>query len=222
MSVIAVDILGPLTVTNSQNMYIIVCGCYFTKWKEAFAVPNHTAAVVADKLVQKVVLRFGFPDQIHTDQGREFESDLFKSICNLLGIEKTRTCAYNAKSDGMVERFNRAFVAILSMFVDENRSDWDDHLPYVMAPYSATQHKSTGLTPNLLMLNREIDCPLDLMVGLPPGTIECPIKYLEWVKNAVRNAFEFAYGQLKVAATRQKQYYDRGLRPREFQEGSWV
>ena len=224
MSVIAVDILGPLPVTNSQNMYIIVCGCYFTKWKEAFAVLNHTAAVVADKLVQEVFLRFGFPDQIHTDQGREFESDLFKSICNLLGIEKTRTCAYNAKSDGMVERFNRTLVAMLSMFVDENRSDWDDHLPYVMAAYRATQHKSTGLTPNMLMLNREIDCPLDLMVGLPPGTetIECPIKYVEWVKNATRNAFEFAYGQLKVAATRQKRYYDRGLRPREFQEGSWV
>ena len=80
--------------------------------------------------------------------------------------------------------------------------------------------KSTGLSPNLLMLNREIDCPLDLMVGLPPGTetIECPIKYVEWVKNATRNAFEFAYGQLKVADTRQKRYYDRGLRPREFQE----
>ena len=62
MSVIAVDILGPLPGTNSQNMYIIICGCYFTKWKEAFAVPNHTAAVVADKLVQEVFLRFGFPD----------------------------------------------------------------------------------------------------------------------------------------------------------------
>lgn len=84
----------------------------------------------------------------------------------------------------MVERFNRTLVAMLSMFVDENRSDWDDHLPYVMAAYRATQHKSTGLTPNLLMLNREISCPLDLMVGLPPGmeTIECPIKYVEWVK----------------------------------------
>ena len=62
MSVTAVDILGPLPGTNSQNMYIIICRCYFTKWKEAFAVPNHTAAVVADKLVQEVFLRFGFPD----------------------------------------------------------------------------------------------------------------------------------------------------------------
>ena len=58
MSVMAVDILGPLTKTNSSNEYIIVCGCYFTKWKEAFAVPNHTAATVADKLVQEVFLHF--------------------------------------------------------------------------------------------------------------------------------------------------------------------
>ena len=54
MTVIAVDILGPLPVTNTQNVYIIVCGCYFTKWKEAFAVPNDTVAVMVDKFVQEV------------------------------------------------------------------------------------------------------------------------------------------------------------------------
>ena len=104
MSVFAVNILGPLPRTNNSNEYIIVCGCYFTKWKEAFAVPNHTAATVADKLVQEVFLRFGFPTQLHSDQGREFEKDLFQAVCSLLGIEKTRTVSYNPKSDGLIER----------------------------------------------------------------------------------------------------------------------
>ena len=64
-------------------------------------MPNYTAAVVADKLVQEVFLRFGFPVQIHSDSGREFESDLFRSICDLLGVEKTRTVPYNPKSNPM-------------------------------------------------------------------------------------------------------------------------
>ena len=54
MSVIEVDILGPLPLTDNQNLYIVVCGDYFTKWKEAFPIPNQTAAVVADKLVTEV------------------------------------------------------------------------------------------------------------------------------------------------------------------------
>ena len=78
MSVMAVDILGPLVTSRNGNNYIIVCGDYYTKWKEAFAVPDHQAVTVDDKLVTVVFLRLGFPSQLHSDQGREFESQLFK------------------------------------------------------------------------------------------------------------------------------------------------
>ena len=53
-----------ITLTHGPHV-----SCYYTK--EAFVVANHTAATVADKLVQEVFLRFGFPIQIHSDQGRE-------------------------------------------------------------------------------------------------------------------------------------------------------
>ena len=86
MSVLAVDIFGPLPRTNSGNEYIIVCGCYYTNWKEVFAMPNQTAATVADMLVQEVFLKLGVPAQLHTDEGRNFESDPFKAICDSLGV----------------------------------------------------------------------------------------------------------------------------------------
>ena len=128
---IAKHVLGPNQVLDwenqNSNSYMIVAGCYFTKWKEAFAVPSHTAGIVADKLVQKVFLRFEFPAQIHTDQGPEFKSHLFQEVCKLLGIEKTRSCVYNPKSDGMIERFNRSLLKMPTMFVDHNQRDWDDH-----------------------------------------------------------------------------------------------
>ena len=57
MSVMAVDIPGHLVTTRNGNNYIIVCGDYYTKWKEAFAVLDHQAMTVADKLVTKVFLR---------------------------------------------------------------------------------------------------------------------------------------------------------------------
>lgn len=128
----------------------MVVGDYFTKLKEAYALPNHTAYTVADKLCTESLCKYGVPRVIHTDQGREFESLLFTSLCKTLGVEKTRTTPYRPQSDGMIERFNRTLQDMLSAFVNENRDDWDDHLPYIMMGYRATLHKSTSCSLNLL------------------------------------------------------------------------
>ena len=72
------DITGPLPTTESGQKYILVVGDYFTKWTEAFPLPNQEAKTVAEKLVNEVISRFGTPERIHTDQGRNFEAQLFK------------------------------------------------------------------------------------------------------------------------------------------------
>ena len=108
---------------------------YFTKWAEAFAIPDQTALTVADMRVREVVCRFGTPYQFHSDQGRDYESHLFQQVCKLLEVDKTRTTPYMPKSDGLVERFNRTLQHMLATFVNENRNDWDDHLPYLMMAY---------------------------------------------------------------------------------------
>lgn len=221
---LAIDIMGPLPKTRDSNEYIMVVEDYFTKWTEAYAIQNHQALTVADKLVTEFICRFGCPSQIHTDQGREFESNLFASICDKLGIDKTRTCPYRPQSDGMVERFNRTLQNILCLFVNEHRNDWDDHLPFITMAYRATQHASSHCTPNILMFGHEIRCPVDLMFGLPQGqpSIPCPIAYVEWVQQALNKAFQFAHKHLGLSATRQKETYDKNLKIREFEENSFV
>ena len=76
---------------------------------------NKCADTVADILVENIILRFGMPLVIHSDQGREFENGLMKSLCALLGCTKTRTAPYHPESDGMIERFNRTCLMMLSM-----------------------------------------------------------------------------------------------------------
>ena len=105
--------------------------------------------------------RFGVMRSLHSDQGREFESDLISEMCKLLQVRKTRTVPYNLKSDGMIERANRTVIQMLTTLVNEARNDWDDHLPYVMMAYRASVHESTGLIPNKLVLNHETNLPID-------------------------------------------------------------
>ena len=69
----------------------MVVGDYFTKWVEAYAIPNQEVTTVAKQLVHNLCCRYGAPMEIHTDQGRNFETGVFKELCRLLGIPKTRT-----------------------------------------------------------------------------------------------------------------------------------
>ena len=59
------------------------------------------------------LVKFGAPHMIHTDQGRNFESDLFAEMCKLLNIKKTRTPVYHPQSDGMVEWFNQTLISAI-------------------------------------------------------------------------------------------------------------
>ena len=120
---------------------------------------------MAEILVKEVVCRFGVPQQIHSHQGRNFESALFAEICQLLGIKKTRTTPYHPQSDGMVERFNRTLETQLSKFADENQEDWDLHIPFLLMAYRSANHETTGYSPTMMMLGREPKPPIDLMFG---------------------------------------------------------
>ena len=80
---------------------------YFTKRPEAYALPDQSTATTAEKLVEERFARFGVPAELHSDQGRSFESQLLGEVCWRLGGHKTRTTPLHPQSDGLVERFNR-------------------------------------------------------------------------------------------------------------------
>lgn len=79
---------------------------------------------------------------------REFEVELFSEMCSLLGIIKSRATPYRPQSDGMAERFNWTLQQMLCMFVNENRPDWDHHLPYLLIAYHLSVQESTKWTTN--------------------------------------------------------------------------
>ena len=223
MERMAVDILGPLPITDRGNKYIVVICDYFTKWTESHPLPNQEAITVADCLVTEVVLRFGAPYQLHSDQGPNFESKLFQEMCRLLGIAKTRTTAYHPQSDGLVERFNKTLQQMLSKLVNQFRSDWDSLLPFVMAAYRSTPHRSTLVTPNRLMLGREALLPVDLMYGrVLEDRPTCPIEYVEWTRWAMEEAYEICRQQLQRAALGQAKHYNRLSREQMHKPGDWV
>ena len=76
----AIDVAGPFHTSKGGNSYIIVVMDYFTKWAEMIAVPDHTAETCAKALVLRVFSRIGLPRSLHSDQGRDFLSNLFTML----------------------------------------------------------------------------------------------------------------------------------------------
>ncbi|GBN74943.1 hypothetical protein AVEN_265802-1 [Araneus ventricosus] len=102
---------------------------------------------------------------LHSDEGTNFNSDLFSEICKLLGILKTQTTALHPESDGMLKRLNRMILNHLSLFVSRNQTDWDTHLPLSLLAYRSAEDEVTGLTPTEMLFGRTLQLPCDIFFG---------------------------------------------------------
>lgn len=219
---VAMDILGPLPQTESGNRFILVVTDYFSKFSEAYAMENMEAMTVATLFVNEFICRFGVPLEVHTDQGRQFESALFQGMCQLLRITKTRTSPWHPQADGQCERFNRTLEEMLSMYVDSRQRDWDKFIPFAVMAYRSSPHASTGISPNKLMFGREVRLPVDLALGLKTTEVRNPAQYVIELQDTLLECSQKARDTLQVAAKHQKDTYDRNQRNCTFVNGEQV
>ena len=77
---VALDILGPLLQSSRGNGYILVVADYFTRWTEAYQIPNQEATTVARRFIVEFVCRYGAQLQILTGQGAQFQSQLIADL----------------------------------------------------------------------------------------------------------------------------------------------
>ena len=226
---IAFDVIGPLPETQKGNRFILLVVDYFTKWVETFALPNHTAITVANCLVEGWICRFGIPMKAHCDQAPEFNGKVITQVMDLLQIDKTRTTPYRPISNGLAERSNQSVEGILKTTILENRDRWDEALPYACMAYRSLPQASTGCSPNLMVLGRETNLPVDIMYRAPfqpvpwkEGKDSCMCTYVESLRISMSEAFTKAQELLKVAAERQSRNFDGGVTSRRFKPGDWV
>ena len=81
MERIHIDIVAPLPRSRRGNRYILTVQCSLTNRAEVFAMSYQRATTSAKVLVRNWIYRFGVPDSIHSDQGRNFESKTFSDMC---------------------------------------------------------------------------------------------------------------------------------------------
>lgn len=221
---VEMDILGPLPQTISGNRYLLVVTDCFTKWVEAIPLKNIRAKKVAEAFVSHVVSRHGVPLELHTDQGKNFESKIFQELTRLLGIRKTRTTALHPQSDGQVERQHQTIINYLAKFISENQKDWERWIPMYLLAYRTSKHETTGVTPSELYFARDLRLPLDLLRGCPPGyeNEDSAENYVSKLKKKLKEIHVGVRQRLEIKSSRTKAWYDQKARQIHFEEGQKV
>ncbi|MCG7877685.1 MAG: RNase H-like domain-containing protein [Candidatus Thiodiazotropha endolucinida] len=227
MEKIAMDILGPLPVSEKGNRFILVLADCFTKWTEAYAIPNQESSTLVEVIVNEFICRFGTPLQILTDQGTNFQSKLFSEVCNFLKIDKINTSSMRPQANGTVERFNRTLQTMLTSFCENDQKAWDRHLPQLMMAYRASQHSTTHLTPNLLMLGREAVLPAEAVTGLPYSHQDGNYptdedQYVLKLRERFAQAHDVARKNLRIHSEYRKRRYDLKARKSLLEPGQAV
>ncbi|CAC5369428.1 unnamed protein product [Mytilus coruscus] len=207
---LATELIGPFPVTPRGMKYILTVSDYFTKWVEVFAVPDQGAITCAQVILNEVICRYGCPLALHSDQGRTYESETSKELCSLLEIRKTRTCPRNPKCNGQVERFNRSLISMVKSYINGEQTEWDRNLGCLAGAYRATPHESTSLTPNMLMLGREVRFPHNLSKEniLTHQNKQGAGEYIWKVRERMQRAHAVARKHLQSNSKRRKDIYD--------------
>ena len=219
---IHIDIVDPRVFTRKRNRWILTVQDSFTKWFEAFPLKSMRITEIANILISQYFCRFGIPLQIHSDMGANFESQLFKDLSRKLGFNKTRTTFAYPVGNALIERSHRVMTQILRQYVDCSGRDWDEALPYIGLAYRSTIHDSTGFTPNLLTLGKEINLPIHLLYGNVVEDRRSPSQYVAEQLELMHDTFEVVRDNIGLAQKHYKESYDRKVHGPDYVEGDKV
>ena len=146
--------VGPLPVTLQGNKYILTFQDDLSKYVVAVPIEKQDAETVARAFVEKIVLQYGTPQILQTDQGANFKSKVFRCTCNFVKIKKIQSTAFHPESQRGIERSHRVMAEYLRHYVSEDQTDWDSWVPFATYVYYTTQHSATNFTPFELLFGR--------------------------------------------------------------------
>lgn len=222
LELVCMDYLS-LEPDKSNTKDILVLTDHFTKYAVAIPTANQKARTVAKCLWENFIVHYGIPERLHTDQGPDFESHLIKELCDLAGIQKTRTTPYHPRGNP-VERFNRTLLSMLGTLEPEQKQRWKEYVKPLVHAYNCTRNEVTGYTPYELMFGRCPRLPVDIAFGLPvrDASSTSHSQYVQNLRARLEESYQLASKNSARSAERNKARFDQRVKPCVLEEGDRV
>ncbi|GBO25189.1 Gag-Pol polyprotein [Araneus ventricosus] len=172
---------------------------YFTRYAEAYALPNIQSSNVARVLID-FISRHGIMQVLYSDRGSNFLSQAMQEVYNKLGISKQQTLSYSPQGNGLVERLNKTLIDSLSHLVSENQEDWCEHLPFALMAFRNACHSTTNESPNFLVYGRDPVMPYHLIYSEKIRSYSDNPSYAQQLVTKLQSAFNVVKQNLEKQA----------------------
>jgi hypothetical protein len=216
---IHMDLFGDLKTASGQKKWIMVMTDAFTKYAEIIAIPNKEATTVAKALLERWICRFGCPEVIISDQGKEFLNLVMEDLLGRLGVEHRTTSAMRPQTNASAEKFNREIIRYLKTALEGRTLDWEEWLPMLAFSYNTQVHRATLNSPFFLTFLHDPRLPyFDMRAARPDYGESWPVEAYQ----RLRRAYAMAKGKMESERQMMKERYDKDARERPFQVGQQV
>ncbi|GBO34068.1 Retrovirus-related Pol polyprotein from transposon 17.6 [Araneus ventricosus] len=196
---VAFDTIGPLVTSKHGNKYIIVISDYFTRYAEAYPLPNIQISNVARVLID-FISRHCVMQTLYSDRGSNFLSKAMQEVYDKLGITKQQTLAFNPRGNGLVERLNKTLIDSLSHLVSVKQEDWCEYLPFALMAFRNAFHTILKECPSYLVFGRDPVMPYHLVYSDKFRSYSDEPSYAQELVSKLQYSFDLVKENLEKAA----------------------
>jgi hypothetical protein len=162
--------VGPFKTAPGGLTHLLVEVDKFTKWIEAKPIKKLDSSSTI-KFFNKIIVRYGVPHSIITNNGTYFAKGVFAEFCSQKGIRLDLASVAHPQSNGQVEKANGLILTSikprLGEPLDRSAGYWVKELPSVLWSLRTTPNHSVNLTPFFLVYGAEAMLPTYIEFDAP-------------------------------------------------------
>ena len=106
------------------------------------------------KLLHEIILRFGLPRSLQSDNGTLFTSKVTKGVSKALGITYYLHCAWRPQSSGKVDTTSQFLNSVIKKITQETFLEWKVALPKALLCTCTAPKEQLGLSPYEMLYGR--------------------------------------------------------------------
>ena len=214
--VLCIDFATDLTRSKKGNANFFICVDLLTKYPLAYA----SKKADADRMVaflEDVFLKYGVPETIISDNGKQFVSKVYQNFLKKWGVTAKLTPYYHPQANP-AERVIRVLKTAIKSFAMDKQNRWDEHFEEHLAGIRSAVHETTQISPYHLLFGQEM-C---LSGQYPPTADENDAANKSQAEHNANRPLAEARRNVQAAQKRWTAHYNKKAADIKYNVGDWV